>query len=119
MLSREEIAALAGDPLVSWGAHSVSHRLLTEIGLAEAEREISGSKTALEAMIGRPVRLFCYPDGKTNEEIKRLVAGHGFEAACATGRRLNPGKPDLFALQRIPFVQEPLERFAFRMAGRT
>lgn len=120
MLNADEIRemARAGRDLVSWGAHGVTHRALTEMTLAEAEEEIVRSRREVEAMTQQPVTLFCYPDGKYNAAIQDLLRKHGFIGACATGRTLNAGALDLLALKRIPFESEPLHRFAFRVAGR-
>jgi len=117
MLTEAEIREMARSDIVSWGAHGETHHSLADIPLPEAQREISGSREELERILGRDVRLFCYPDGKYNDELRRLLADQGFSAACATGRDLNRSGADLFALKRIPFEAEPIERFAFRVAG--
>ena len=119
MLNIAQIQEMARDPLVSWGAHGVTHRPLTELPSSEAEREIEDSQRAVEAMIGHKINLFCYPDGKYDDKIKQLLVARGFVAAFATGRTLNRGEIDLFALKRVPFEAEPLARFAFRVAGLT
>jgi peptidoglycan/xylan/chitin deacetylase (PgdA/CDA1 family) len=113
-----EMATKSGD-LVSWGAHGVTHKPLTEMNTSDAEQEIVRSRERVEELVGSPVRLFCYPDGKYNAEIRRLLEVRGFLAACATGRRINHGAIDRYTLQRIPFESEPLARFAFRVAGWT
>jgi peptidoglycan/xylan/chitin deacetylase (PgdA/CDA1 family) len=113
---REMAANLRG--LITWGAHGVTHRPLTDMPLAEAEQEIVRSKLEVEALVGSPVTLFSYPDGKYNDDIKTLLTKHGFVGACATGRALNTPPIDLLALKRIPFEGERLDRFAFRIAGK-
>src|SRR5688500_11362155 len=63
LLGWTEIAALdAGSPL-TFEAHTLTHPDLTALDTAAAEREIAGSKAALETRLGRPVRAFCYPAG--------------------------------------------------------
>lgn len=121
MLSVADVREMAarGRGLVTWGAHGVTHRPLTELSLADAEEEIIRSKKETEDLVGAAVDVFCYPDGKYDERIRALLVKRGFKAACATGRRLNVGPVDRFALQRIPFESEPLARFAFRVAGLT
>ena len=117
MLTREDILSLARDPLVSWGAHGLTHRWVTNMALAEADAEIKKSKDMLEELTGKQISLFCYPDGKFSEVIAGLLKEHGFVTACSTTRGLNTKDIDLFALKRIPFESEPLARFAMRMAG--
>jgi peptidoglycan/xylan/chitin deacetylase (PgdA/CDA1 family) len=104
--------------LITWGAHGVTHRALTEMSLTDAEEEIVRSRAAVEALTGERVSLFCYPDGKYNVAIQDLLRKHDFVGACATGRALSAGVVDPLALKRIPFESEPLHRFAFRVAGR-
>jgi len=119
MLSESQIREMARCNLVDWGAHGISHAPLTGIDPAAAEKEISGSKKELESLAGRRLELFSYPDGKYDERIRALVIRHAFAGACATGRTLNFGAVDPFALKRIPLESEPLSRFAFRIAGLT
>jgi len=57
-----EISGL--DPaLVTVGSHTLTHPILTTLTEAEAEREICESRAQLEARLGRPVEVFCYPNG--------------------------------------------------------
>lgn len=120
MLTNDDIKSLAKDSLISWGAHSVSHRWLTNMSLEDAESEIVESKKEIKKLIGTenilPVRLFCYPDGKYNDDIIELLKTDGFIAACSTKRGMDDGI-DIMSLKRIPFESEPFARFALRMAG--
>jgi len=117
MMSRQDVCDMSNEPLVSWGAHGVTHRVLTETSSEKAGEEIIESKKDVEGLVGRDVDMFCYPDGKFNDDTVGLLKENGFVAACATGRKLNYGESDAFALQRIPFESEPAARFAFRVAG--
>jgi peptidoglycan/xylan/chitin deacetylase (PgdA/CDA1 family) len=119
MLSREEVGHMAarGQALITWGAHGVTHRALTAIAPSEAEDEIARSKQDVERLTGAAATVFAYPDGMYNAAVRELVERQGFDAALATGRTLNWAPCDRFALTRIPFEQEPLARFAFRLAG--
>jgi peptidoglycan/xylan/chitin deacetylase (PgdA/CDA1 family) len=62
-LGWDEIAALAGEPNVIVGAHTLSHPMLAKWPAAVARREIAESKAAIEERLGRPVRHFAYPVG--------------------------------------------------------
>jgi peptidoglycan/xylan/chitin deacetylase (PgdA/CDA1 family) len=61
------------------GAHTISHRVLTELNAAELVNEVCGCKPVLEQMLGREVVMFCYPRGRFNAEVLREVrrAGYG------------------------------------------
>lgn len=60
------------------GAHTVNHRPLTKISLADAEAEIVDGKDILEQQFGKPVTTFCYPKGYYNDAIVDLVKNAGF-----------------------------------------
>jgi len=67
MLDWDEIAALSRDDLVTIGAHTVNHLLLSNLSDSAAMREMLESKKALESRIGREVRHFSYPFGSSGQ----------------------------------------------------
>jgi peptidoglycan/xylan/chitin deacetylase (PgdA/CDA1 family) len=88
-LKKQDIIAI--DENFEIGSHGLTHADLTKISLSEAKKEIEGSKAYLENLLGHRVYMFSYPDGKYNENIKRIVKKSGFIAA----RTSNPGNFDL------------------------
>ncbi len=74
---------------IEFGAHSMTHKMLTEIPLSEAETEIRRSKAELEQRLGAPVISFAYPYGRLNERVKHIArdAGYMFGAASDSGPR--------------------------------
>lgn len=86
-LSWEQINALAADPLVTIGAHTVSHAPLKLLPLEEARWEMAESKRRIEARIGEPVRHFAYPYGFASlvgERELALARECGFDTAVTT-----------------------------------
>lgn len=63
------------------GAHTLTHTDLTSISMNMAEKEIKGSKTFLENILGCEVRMFCYPKGRYNQRVKEIVKKFGFLGA--------------------------------------
>jgi peptidoglycan/xylan/chitin deacetylase (PgdA/CDA1 family) len=61
-LSVEQLRELRGAGM-ALGAHSVSHRLLSQLSDAEQESEVLGSVAALSDLVGEPVVTFCFPYG--------------------------------------------------------
>jgi hypothetical protein len=51
------------DAGVEFGAHTVNHRVLTLLGVEEAEAEIVACKVELERQLKRPIRTFSYCNG--------------------------------------------------------
>lgn len=70
------------------GAHTVSHPILTSLDDDSARAEIVNGKHALEAILGKPVRLFAYPNGKEGKDFDARHAAMareaGFDAAFTT-----------------------------------
>ena len=119
ILTSEQVREMAQSELVTWGSHGVTHQAFTGLDDRELQSELVRSREHIAALTGRDVRYVCYPDGRYDERVRAAVQTAGYAAACATGRRVNTGSIDRFAMQRIPFEGEPLWRFAFRVAGRT
>jgi peptidoglycan/xylan/chitin deacetylase (PgdA/CDA1 family) len=118
MLDEDELRELASSPLFTIGAHSMTHPLLTRVAPQVADDEIRRSRSRLEALLERPVRLFAYPDGAHNDQTVQLVRDAGFDAALTTRlSRVRPGD-DLFRLGRYPVGRGmSRERFALLMTG--
>jgi peptidoglycan/xylan/chitin deacetylase (PgdA/CDA1 family) len=88
---------------IRFGAHTVTHPILTRISLEEAWKEIKESKEVIESVIGTPIELFAYPAGTPadfNEPIKHLVRRAGFAAAVTTVFGFNSRHTDPCALHR-------------------
>jgi peptidoglycan/xylan/chitin deacetylase (PgdA/CDA1 family) len=73
------------------GAHGMTHRALSLLTAADAEREILDSRDVLEGLLGRPVRAFAYPFGIAPPAARRLVrdrfdAGFGVTMGVVTTR---------------------------------
>ncbi len=77
-MSREELSALAAEPLCTLGAHTVSHVKLDTLSREEQRTEIEQSKTQLEAIIGREVKHFSFPHGAHNQDTLDICHSLGF-----------------------------------------
>lgn len=86
-LSWQQIHQMSTDPLVTLGAHGISHRALSSLSAEELQQEVAGSCQRLAQMIGRPVQHFCYPFGgaqEAGEREFRLLAELGLRTATTT-----------------------------------
>ena len=63
MMTREQLARLA-DAGMDIGGHTCSHPILCSVDDDAARREIVCGKREIEAITGRPVHLFAYPNGR-------------------------------------------------------
>lgn len=83
-LSWEEVAELDRHPLVTIGAHTHTHPVLTRRAPWTAYREMKTSKRRIEEVIGREVRHFSYPYGRNNFLVRFLARLAGFQWAFTT-----------------------------------
>ena len=113
--------SVAKEPLLDWqqavelvhqgfhfGAHSISHAVLTDLPADLAEHEITASKAQIEERTGQPVEFFAYPNGRWNLAVRNLVQKH-YRGACSTAAAVVESSADLFALPRADshYVRQP------------
>jgi peptidoglycan/xylan/chitin deacetylase (PgdA/CDA1 family) len=102
------------------GAHTVNHPILARLTSKAAYSEIAIGKEALESIIGAPVQLFAYPNGKPNQdylpEHVSLVKKLGFIGAVSTAWGAARHGDDIYQLPRFtPWDGTPL-KFTIRLA---
>ena len=104
MMTRQQVQALhkAG---MGIGAHTVHHPILARLKPEEAEREITDSRDELQALLGEPVTLFAYPNGKPGADYRpehvAMARRLGFRAAVSTAWGVARGNSDVFQLPRF------------------
>lgn len=101
-----EIAALAKDPLVTIGAHTVNHRMLRKWPAETAGEEIRRSVEVIEDSLGLRARHFAYPVGDATSAGPRefaLAAEFGVATALTTrpGMLFPEHREHLTALPRV------------------
>jgi peptidoglycan/xylan/chitin deacetylase (PgdA/CDA1 family) len=120
LLNWDEVREMAGKG-VTFGSHSGSHRIMTQMPLSEVKAELIDSrKTMLEQGI-KPVPVFCYPNGNFDRNIQELVRESGYRAAVGCEVGLEQDRPsDLFALKRISLHEDSsasVPLLAFALSG--
>lgn len=104
----EELRALAANPLVSYGAHTVTHRGLARLPENEARREIADSIAAVQTLSGRTANAFAYTYGDARSvslRERQILRDLGMPIGVTT----RPGVlntdmlADMTALPRISF----------------
>jgi peptidoglycan/xylan/chitin deacetylase (PgdA/CDA1 family) len=104
-MTAEEVVQLAEGRLIDIGAHTVTHPILSTLSTPMQRKEIQGSKTRLEEILGRPVTSFAYPYGSRRDyssETVTLVREAGFDCACSNFRDVIFSGVDCYQLPRIP-----------------
>jgi peptidoglycan/xylan/chitin deacetylase (PgdA/CDA1 family) len=121
-LGWDEIKELSESGLVSFGAHSVTHEILTQLPDSVMKDEIDQSQETLERKLPGKVAYFAYPNGTTadfSESIKGIVA-EKFDCALTTIEGLNRAGCDMYELKRINIGNEMgLTEFKMTLSGTT
>lgn len=101
------------------GAHSVRHPILCKCTLADAQKEIFGSKEALESILREPVKMFAYPNGLPGVDFlpdhSKLVRDAGFDLALSTAKGIARPSSDIFQLPRYTPWARSRWRSAFQL----
>lgn len=105
-LSWEELRAMAGEPGLAFGAHTLTHPMLAKHPEDDARAEIVRSRQRIEERLGAPVRHLAYPVGDRSSAGPRefrLAREAGFETAVTTrpGHLFPPHRAHLHALPRV------------------
>ena len=91
---------------IDFGAHSVTHPVLTNMSLDRAAWEIRQSKEDIERRLGRKVKFFSYPMGYFNAGIVRIVQASGFEAALTEHPSWIGRETNIYVLDRMSAPEE-------------
>lgn len=116
----DQVEVMARHPLVTIGAHTVSHPVLNALPADDAWTEMSESRRRIEARLGRPVKHFAYPYGSRLQVGARefaLARECGFATAVTT--RLANVRPEHAAhLECLPRIYgESLRDLEIGMSG--
>ncbi|CUA95597.1 polysaccharide deacetylase family protein [Thiomonas bhubaneswarensis] len=99
--------------MLTIGSHTMTHPILPTLTEDEIRHELQDSRDMLEAQLGRPVDLFCYPNGSTDERVHR-IAQSIYRAAVTTEEGMVGAMVDPLAIPRIP-ASAHLPLLAWRM----
>lgn len=99
--SAEMLRAIAADPLVGIGSHSVSHPNFRRLEDAAAREEMIRSKRDLETLLGAPVRSFSFPHGAYTPRSLELARECGYTRVFTIEPERLSGAPEGFTIGRV------------------
>ena len=103
---------------IEFGAHTVTHKLLTHKSVDEATKEIRESGKLVCEFASSKTCAFCYPAGDYNKKIKEIVSESGYTCAFTVKPGINQSTDDLFALKRTAINgNDSLFDFRKKLAG--
>lgn len=101
------------------GGHTVTHPILRCLKPEASSREIVQGKRQLESIVGRPVAMFAYPNGKPGVDYAAVavqqVREAGFEAAVSTGWGVADQSTDPYQIPRFTPWDRSRTRFGIRL----
>jgi CelD/BcsL family acetyltransferase involved in cellulose biosynthesis/peptidoglycan/xylan/chitin deacetylase (PgdA/CDA1 family) len=103
---------------ISFGAHTITHPVLSQIPASELRPEIEGSKRTIEKRLQQPVAHFAYPFGQAgdfNTEATHAVQDAGFKTAVTTIWGLNEPGDDPLLLKRFTPWETNLAEFKLKL----
>jgi peptidoglycan/xylan/chitin deacetylase (PgdA/CDA1 family) len=102
---------------MTFGPHTVTHPILSRASDAQSQMEISSSWERLSSQVGRPVPVFCYPNGRPQDfaerEIATLKSLKFLGAVAGTPGYVRPARKgnsphDLFRISRFGYPDDLL-----------
>lgn len=116
MMRSDQVRELAAAGM-QIGAHTVSHPILARLDDAQASQEMAASRDHLQQLLGQPVGLFAYPNGRPDHDYGQrdaeLARKLGFQAAVTTAVGAARTGSDRFQLPRF----SPWDRQRWRWAA--
>jgi len=100
LMNKDELLALSKPELVTIGSHGYAHYNLGLISEADAVKELTSSKRALEEVIGKNVNSVAYPDGCYSPAVKDMAGKAGYTMQLAVDYRFDGDREDKRILQR-------------------
>jgi peptidoglycan/xylan/chitin deacetylase (PgdA/CDA1 family) len=103
MLNWDEVRQMRAHN-ISFGAHTVTHPVFSQIKTEQLQSEISQSKKLIEQKLQTEVIHFAYPFGKPADigsQARSIVQQNGFKTAVTTIPGFNAPEDDLLALKRF------------------
>lgn len=118
MMTPEQVRAMRRGGM-EVGGHTRTHPILAQLDEAAAWAEIAGGRDDIQQILGEPVPLFAYPNGKPVEDYSaesvRLVGKSGYTTAVSTAwGAARPGR-DPLQLPRFTPWDRSAKRFQLRL----
>jgi peptidoglycan/xylan/chitin deacetylase (PgdA/CDA1 family) len=122
-LDWDDIISMQQSKLISFGAHTETHNIMTRITREEVLQEIEIPKKKIEEKLKTNCLLFAFPNGQRNDfnnEIKDAVKNSGFLCSFTTIGKFNEYRTNPFELGRFPIGSNFDEQyFAMLISGAT
>jgi peptidoglycan/xylan/chitin deacetylase (PgdA/CDA1 family) len=123
LLTWEEVERLDRHPLITIGAHTRTHPVLSQLQPPQLEDELLGAKKTLEDRLNHPIEHLAYPFGSSREVGPREMEATkraAYKCAFTTrfGHLTTGHRNDLYNLPRIAIgCDDTLAHFEWKLSG--
>lgn len=101
------------------GGHTASHPILNSLTPEQAREDIAEGKAVLEELLGEPISLFAYPNGRRGQDYDdchaAMVRDLGFTAAVSTNPGVMTRDSDRWQLPRFTPWDRTRDAFVLRL----
>ena len=101
---------------IAFGSHTNTHPILTDISPADATRELTESRRAIEAELNT-CAWFAYPNGDWSQPVRELAAKAGYQLAFANSPGIWEASGDRFSIPRINVWEGSFAGITGRFSG--
>jgi peptidoglycan/xylan/chitin deacetylase (PgdA/CDA1 family) len=105
---------------ISFGSHTLTHPVVSQLSPQELQQELGASKCILEKKLGTPVLDFAFPFGKASDcssAALEVLSRSGYRSAVTTVPGVNTPRVHPFELRRLQVGYDgSLARFSFDLA---
>jgi len=96
-----EDAARISQQGIQIGSHTQTHRILTRLPSAQAQKELHDSKASIEKELDHDCTLFAYPNGSWSTDIRDLVIQEGYTQAFSNKTGVWTSTTDPWLIPRV------------------
>jgi peptidoglycan/xylan/chitin deacetylase (PgdA/CDA1 family) len=113
-----DLRELAACSLITIGAHSHCHNILTQLSKDGIRNSIQKSKNLLESWINRTVSYFSYPNGDYNDTVINILKETEFTCGMTTNSKPWGTNASYFTIPRIGIGRyDSLNYFKVKVSG--
>ncbi len=121
VMTWEQVHELRSSGLIEFGAHTVTHEILTRVSTSEAYRQITESCATIRRMLGTGQVMFAYPNGGPRDFdgfVKETLRSDRALCGLSTIEGLNSRQADPYALHRVSVGADgTMHRFHLKTSG--
>lgn len=106
LLTWKQVKEMQASGLISFGVHTATHRIVSELDQEEWHNEIAAPKKRLSEILNTEIATFCYPNGipnlDFNKKHEQYLLEQGYVCSFSTAESLSDAHYEPFRIARVP-----------------